>query len=224
MNNASKDINKKCATPESTANDEVDVERAEKRKVMAKELEDFKKNLHAQHEEKRQIIAARKQELADIRAQLNSEKIKNEELTRKLSKSSSKENTSCERCDQYEELLKENDEQKKEIIYMKAQMEKYEDIAAKNRNLQVNIVELQEELQTVNSEVLDFETERNEYKVHVTALKDVIKVSKEMLVIRENQIEEVSRFILKQIEAQIIVFFFAVKAESQGNRRVPERP
>lgn len=64
----------------------------------------------------------------------------------------------------------------------------------KNRELQVMIAQMQVELQNLNTCMADFEKEREEYKAHISALKEVINISKKMLLIRESQLKEVSLF------------------------------
>lgn len=182
------------------ANKESNIERLERKKILDKELDDFKRNIHEQHEVKRRLINEKKQELINLRRQLELQKMINEELKIQLDKSQSQSSSSnpnnvesdlALKCDKYQELLKENEEQRKLIEEMKLQIEKHEEIHAKNQELRIHIAELQKEMQNVNAEVLEFESERKEYKTHVVALKDVIKVTKEMLNIRENQIQEV---------------------------------
>lgn len=168
-------------------------ERVERKKLLNKELDDFKRDLHTKHEEKRQLIIQKKQELINLRAELKLQKMINEDLQNKLSGSSNnRNNEDNNEYDRLEKILKENEEQKKLIEELKERVTKYEEVNEKNNELRVNLAKLQDELQSVNAEVLDFESERNEYKTHVTALKDVVKVTKEMLNIRENQIQEVS--------------------------------
>lgn len=67
-----------------------------------------------------------------------------------------------------------------------------EKIIEKNRELRIETVRMQQELQRLNNEMNNFERERADYKAHVVALKDVIAVSKNMLQIRETELTEVS--------------------------------
>jgi chromosome segregation ATPase len=53
-----------------------------------------------------------------------------------------------------------------------------EDIRRKNLELKVTITKLQSDLQDLSSEVVNFEKEKEDYKAHVVALKDVVSVSK----------------------------------------------
>jgi chromosome segregation ATPase len=77
-----------------------------------------------------------------------------------------------------------------------------EDIRRKNLELKVTITKLQSDLQDLNSEVVSFEKEREDYKAHVVALKDVVSVSKQMLMMREAQLTEL-REKMKEIEASL---------------------
>lgn len=76
------------------------------------------------------------------------------------------------------------------------------EIRRKNRELQVMIAEMQNELQELNAQAVNFEKERIDYKTHVIALKDVIAVSKQMLLIREGQLKEL-REKIEDIEATL---------------------
>ncbi|KAH0814699.1 hypothetical protein GEV33_008091 [Tenebrio molitor] len=77
-----------------------------------------------------------------------------------------------------------------------------EDIRRKNLELKVTITKLQSDLQDLSSEVVNFEKEREDYKAHVVALKDVVSVSKQMLMMREAQLTEL-REKMKEIEASL---------------------
>ena len=77
-----------------------------------------------------------------------------------------------------------------------------EDIRQKNLELKMTIAKLQSDLQDLNGEMVTFEKERQDYKAHVVALKDVVSVSKQMLMIREAQLKEL-REKVKEIEASL---------------------
>lgn len=192
--NVTETKNKTENTSQIVVKSDSNTERSERKIQLNKELDEFKKDLHTKHEEGRRIIAERKQELNYLRLQLKLKTMINEELREQLEENPNNpgaSDTTTSKCNRIEELLNENEEQRKLIEEMKIKLEAYSEIKAKNQELRVNVATLQEDLQNINAEVLNFESERNEYQTHVTALKDVIKVSKEMLNIRENQIQEV---------------------------------
>ncbi|KAK4873107.1 hypothetical protein RN001_015136 [Aquatica leii] len=59
------------------------------------------------------------------------------------------------------------------------------------------IVELNKQLEKAHGEIAAFEIERQEYRAHVAALKDIIAVSKQLLLIKENQTKELSETVEK---------------------------
>lgn len=147
-------------------------------------LDEFRQELARKHEKRREIIAEKRKEMQDMRDELLKQRRENEELKKMLrTRSNNEENGS--------EIVKENDDLRKEVDELRTQLSRSQDLAQKNNELRSSIAELQKELQLVNSEVVNFEKERSDYKLHVTALKDVVRVSKQMLQIRENQITEV---------------------------------
>lgn len=159
----------------------------EKREARSNEdkLDEFRQELARKHEKRRQIIAEKRKEMQDMRDELLKQRKENEELKKMLRRRSNSEENETE-------IVKENEGLRKEVEELRSQLTKSEELAQKNNELRSSIAELQKELQLVNSEVVNFEKERSDYKLHVTALKDVVKVSKQMLQIRENQIKEVS--------------------------------
>lgn len=79
-----------------------------------------------------------------------------------------------------------------QIEDLQAEIDDKNQIKQENLELQKNIAELQDDLQKANSAIAAFEDERQKYKTHVAALKDIIAVSKQLLLMREGQIKEVS--------------------------------
>ncbi|XP_072399840.1 uncharacterized protein [Diabrotica undecimpunctata] len=148
-------------------------------------LSEFKLELARKHEKRRDIILEKRKEMDELRAEIEKLKTENAEL-----KASRTENY-VENCDEeIEQLRKENHDLKTLLSEKSCILAESEKIIEKNRELRISIVELQGELQRLNTEVLNFEKEREDYKVHVVALKDVIAVSKHMLQIRESQLKE----------------------------------
>lgn len=155
-------------------------------------LDEFRQDFARKHEKRRQLIAEKRKEMQDLRLELLRQKKENEKLRESLNAKSSEINPSTEIDQQLIENLKqENDEMKRKIVELQTELFRSETIAQKNNELRCSITELQRELQSLNAEVVNFEKERQDYQTHVTALKDVIKVSKEMLRIRESQLNEV---------------------------------
>lgn len=161
-------------------------------------LSEFKLELARKHEKRREIIAEKRKEMEELRAEV--ERLKEENESLKASRLDPPDDNLAELHEEIERLreekvevdsLRKQNEELKEIVDEKtALLEESEKIIGKNRELRINITELQNELQRLNSEILNFETEREDYRVHVVALKDVISVSKHMLQIRETQLKE----------------------------------
>ncbi|XP_060519891.1 cilia- and flagella-associated protein 58 [Cylas formicarius] len=162
-------------------------------------LEEFKFELQRKHEKRREIIAAKKQEMNELRADVERLKEENDLLTRdrrELRKENGdlkllvKSRDNGEMLREIEKLLRENTELKERLKDKTEELDRASDVIETNRELRINIAEMQKELQSLNVVALDFEKEREEYKSHVAALKDVIGVSKKMLLVRESQLRE----------------------------------
>lgn len=146
--------------------------------------DEFKQELARKRDKRRELIAEKRKEMQDLREEASKQKQENENLHRLLEqRTEAAENVA---------LVKENEQLKQTIVELRTELIKSEVLTDKNNQLRSDIAKLQEELQMVNAEVVGFEKERFEYQTHVAALKDVAKVSKQMLVIREQQLTEVS--------------------------------
>lgn len=153
-------------------------------------LDEFRQDLARKHERRRQILAEKRKEMQDLRMELSQQKEENEKLRNALNKNNGSDyNAEYEM--HIEKLKQENDEMRKKVVELRTELLRSETISEKNNELRSSIAELQKELQSVNAEVVNFEKERMDYQTHVTALKDVVRVSKEMLKIRESQLNEV---------------------------------
>ncbi|XP_044256866.1 probable DNA double-strand break repair Rad50 ATPase [Tribolium madens] len=102
--------------------------------------------------------------------------------------------------DQVKRLKQENEELKNGRLT--SGPNDLEEIKRNNLELKMTVATLQKDIQDLNSEVINFEKERADYKAHVVALKDVVSVSKQMLMIREAQLKEM-REKIKEIEASL---------------------
>ena len=176
---------------------EIKVDRETRRKELADDFERFKQELARKHEKRRQLIEEKRKEMSDIRQDLLNEKRENEKLKSLLEKSNAESRLNEKRQDDVKitsVLKEENEDLKNELEKLRLCLKETSALVDKNRELKMAIADMQRELQLVNSQVIGFEKERIDYQEHVTALKDVVRVTKEMLVVRENQIEEVSTF------------------------------
>lgn len=156
------------------------------------QLNEFKLEFARKHEKRRQILDEKRKEMQDLRAEVLSLRKENQQLKQACCSDPnivSSDNLGIDK----EELinLKEENTRLKNILLDKEEEIRVKDeLCNKNRELRISVAEMQKELQNLNIEVLDFEKERQDYQAHVTALKDVIAVSKQMLLIREAQLKE----------------------------------
>lgn len=179
----------------------VNIEREQRRKEMQEDFIKFKQELARKHEKRRQLIVEKKKEMMDLRDELIKEKGENERLRRLLKENrstsdddnvSSKSQKTDEPSDvNIADIKEENEELRNEVEKLKLMLREKDIIADKNRELRISLAQMQKELQNVNTQIISFEKERIDYQEHVTALKDIIRVTKEMLRVRESQIDEV---------------------------------
>ncbi|KAK9693092.1 hypothetical protein QE152_g34433 [Popillia japonica] len=163
----------------------------------------FKQELARKHEKRRQLIVEKKKEMMDLRDELIKEKGENERLRRLLKENrstsdddnvSSKSQKTDEPSDvNIADIKEENEELRNEVEKLKLMLREKDIIADKNRELRISLAQMQKELQNVNTQIISFEKERIDYQEHVTALKDIIRVTKEMLRVRESQIDELKK-------------------------------
>lgn len=168
-----------------------------KRKVNEEKMEEFRAELAKKHLARRQAIAERSKEILFLREELANYKKENEELREALSNNevvkhvvTEVEDTSWK--EKLERLQMENEELSIKVGQLQEEIDGCKDLQKQNHDLRLNIAEVQEELQSVNSQVVTFEKERQDYQTHVSAMKEVVAVSKQLLEIREKQLEEVS--------------------------------
>lgn len=157
---------------------------AEKRQ----ELNEFKFDMERKHEKRRLILDAKKKQFDDLRETVKSLTEENEHMRLLMSTK----NPGGVLAEELDRVLSENCVLRGQLKDQTEELDKTTVLLEKNRQLRINFAEMQTELQSLNSVVVDFEKEREEYKAHVVALKDVISVSKKMLLIRESQLTEVS--------------------------------
>ncbi|RZC40126.1 Macoilin domain containing protein [Asbolus verrucosus] len=163
-----------CNKPSASIHSgEKQMEATNNQKRVKEELDEFKLELARKHEKRRQLIAEKQKEFQTLREEVKRLKQENEELkTRKLEDKTTNDLTAIE------------------------------DIRQKNLELKMTVAKLQKDLQDLNGEMINFEKEKQDYKAHVVALKDVVSVSKQMLLIREAQLKEL-REKVKEIETSL---------------------
>lgn len=174
--------------------EEIEDDEATRRRRREAKLQQFKSELEKKHLARREAIAERSREIIFLREELAKYRQENEQLKDMLKQDNKIEliQENVVSCDEFEKVKLENNELKSKVSELSEELGKNEDLAQQNSELRKSIAETQKDLQAVNSQVLEFEKERQEYHSHVVALKDVIRVSKKLLEIRENQLQEVS--------------------------------
>lgn len=184
---------------ESTNASDDDVDILEHRKRNAEKLEQFRSELANKHLARRQAIAERSREILFLREELAKHKKENEDLKEALNAKKLEEQTrllndpdDTSWKERFEKLQTENEEMRSQMSEQCEELNRHKDLHQQNHELRLNIAEVQQELQQVNAQVVAFEKERQDYQTHVSAMKDVVKVSKQLLEIREHQLEEVS--------------------------------
>lgn len=158
-----------------------------------RKLDEFKLELARKREKRKEIIDQKTKEMEELREEIRRLKEENEALRRvqhqqkvESDEDNSDSSYTISRLEQENETLKMLVTEKGRLLL------ESEKIIQKNRELRIETVQMQEELQRLNNEMLNFEKERADYRAHVVALKDVIAVSKNMLQIRETELTEVS--------------------------------
>lgn len=156
-----------------------------------RKLDEFKLELARKREKRKEIIQQKSKEMEELREEVVRLREENEALRRVQKESSGVQN--CDSEFQIQQLKEENETLKLIVSEKGRLLIESEKIIQKNRELRVESAQMQEELQRLNNEMLNFEKQRADYKAHVVALKDVIAVSKNMLQIRETELTQVSR-------------------------------
>ncbi|XP_017786049.1 PREDICTED: uncharacterized protein PFB0145c isoform X1 [Nicrophorus vespilloides] len=181
-------------------------------RIQREDLINFRRELELKQQKRRELIEEKRKEMMDLREEVQRLQKENEDLKQVRS--------GCDHVKEIAQLKDENDDLKVEIEKWKIELRNMADVAAKNRELRLSISEMQGEVQRVNSELVAIEQERLEYGNHITALKDVVRVTKNMLEIRENQIEELKNKV-KTVEE--LLASKEMKIMSDGLREEYER-
>ena len=90
----------------------------------------------------------------------------------------------------------ENKHLKTIIHELKHKCDQYLELSERNYELQSQVTEVTDRLNRSNQQVEMFNKERETYLNHVNALKEVVRVTKEMIRIRDVQLNEVFFFLI----------------------------
>ncbi|XP_028156518.1 protein MLP1 [Ostrinia furnacalis] len=168
-------------------------------KTKEEEMIEFKKQLNIKREQRKQILARHRAEKEELEKSLNSEKQSKLELvqTNKLLR---------------ELLLKHNIEipddllsssQDSDLIGTITQMkEEFESLKSNNNKLRKDLAESNNTLQNAYSDIADLNSQNIESMKQISALKEVVSVSKTMIAIREQQLNELKEK-LSEIEKSL---------------------
>lgn len=180
----------------STSDDLVDANEKSCSEDRQRTFDEFEQEFARKREKRKEILAQKKKEMEELREEVQRLKEENEVLRRVQSQLNSSSNSDDSSDNLYKiARLEQENETLKMLMQEKGRLlHETEKIIEKNRELRLEIVKMQQEMQRLNNEILNFEKERKDYKAHVTALKDVIAVSKNMLKIRDGELTEVSSF------------------------------
>ncbi|XP_019874328.2 protein Daple [Aethina tumida] len=179
-------------TPDETSIDKIQAEHKEERSLNQlshenrEKLNEFKLEIARKHEKRRQILAEKRKEMDALRQEVLLLREENEKLKNERGECKPENDGNIE----IQRLQRENEELKMTIEENNKRLETIGCLTQRNNEMRMQIAEMQKELQELNTEALNFEQEREDYKTHVVALKDVIHVSKHMLQIREAQLKE----------------------------------
>lgn len=138
-------------------------------------LEEFKAELREKREKRQNAIAELRNEISTLRNQLAAEKAFNQQLI-----------------DEKNCISRNNDVQRDGDVDDVDSSRNTDRAQSNDHSLRIQLADVQLSLQTANGEVLRLTSELAVTKKQVSALKDVIAASKEMVEIREAQLQQVS--------------------------------
>lgn len=152
------------------------------------EMIEFRKQLSIKREQRKQILARHRTEKEELQKSLNKEKQSKMELvqTNKLLRELLVKNN----IDIPENLLSSS--QDSDLISAIAQMkEEFDSLKSNNNKLRKELAESNNTLQNAYADIADLNSQNMESMKQISALKEVVSVSKTMIGIREQQLNEV---------------------------------
>lgn len=188
----SETMNTSDSLPETNGNFEMAdtmTEREARAKAKEEEMNEFKKQLDIKREQRRQILTRHRTEKEELEKALQNEKVAKLELyeSNKLL---------CEL------LSRNNIEIPENLLHLKgnseltdalAQMrDEFDDLKANNLKLRKDLSETNSALQGAYSDIADLNFQNTESIKQIRALKEVVAVSKTMISLREQQLNDVS--------------------------------
>lgn len=158
-------------------------------KSKEQEMDEFKKQLSIKREQRKQILARHRAEKEKLEKSLEEEKrarhemYKNNRMLRELLIRNNIE---------IPEDLRASDEISDLAGAIATMTEEFEKLKSNNNKLRRELAEANVSLQNAYSDIADLNGQNTESMKHINALKEVIAVSKTMINLREQQLNEVS--------------------------------
>lgn len=164
-------------------------EKEARAKAKEEEMNEFKKQLDVKREQRRQILARHRTEKEELEKALQNEKAAKLELyesNKLLCELLTRNNIEIP-----ESLLhlQGNSELTDALVQMR---EEFEELKANNLKLRKDLSETNRALQGANSDIADLNFQNTESIKQIRALKEVVAVSKTMISLREQQLNDVS--------------------------------
>lgn len=188
MNNTSDSSDEAYENAEMAGADSM-TEKEARAKAKAEEMDEFKKQLDIKREQRRQILARHRTEKEELEKALQNEKAEklelyecNKLLCELLSRNG---------IDIPDNLLhlKGNSELTDALVLMRQELD---DIKANNLKLRKDLSETNRTLQGAYSDIADLNFQNTESNKQIRALREVVAVSKTMISLREQQLNDVS--------------------------------
>jgi DNA repair exonuclease SbcCD ATPase subunit len=177
---------------DSEVNDEVFLDAIKDDEARAKSKEDemveFRKELSIKREQRRQILDRHRSEKQELEKSLNQEKKSRMELSEanKLLRELLTQNNI-----EIPDVLQVSSENYDLINTITQMKEEFEDLKTNNNKLRSDLAHSNSALQNAYSDIADVNAQNIESMKQISALKEVVTVSKTMINLREEQLNEV---------------------------------
>lgn len=172
-------------------------------RVKEEEMNEFKKQLSLKREQRREILARHRAEKEELERSLQREKAavielsESNKMLRELLTKNNIEIPNNLKTDKGESALTET------LLKMR---EEFILIKVNNTQLRKDLAETNSALQSAYSDIADLNVQNTESMKQIQALKEVVSVSKTMISVREQQLNEVSKFLIFFMDLENISF------------------
>lgn len=188
MESESETVNMECAS--ENINEDRTSENREKERAKAKEqdMEEFKRQLEIKREQRREILSRHRAEKESLEKALQSERLSklelyesNKQLRQLLLENNINIPEDLQSC-------RENTELTDAVVHIR---EEFEKIKENNNKLRRDLAQSNNALQNAYSDIAELNAQNTESIKQIHALKEVITVSKTLINMREDQLNEV---------------------------------